>query len=160
MTEKEKQQKYYLENKEKMLKRSREYWKKNKEKLNRIERDRYRRENNVKPENYIVDEYGNKINGEKSAHKTALRNRKSILKTKYGITLEEFNCMLKDQNNSCAICGCGNEKKNNYGLCVDHCHKSGKVRRLLCNHCNLGLGYFGDDIELMKKAIEYLIKYK
>ena len=69
-----------------------------------------------------------------------LRNRKSQLKRKYGLSLLAFESMSKQQSNSCAIC------KLNVPLCVDHDHKTGNVRGLLCFHCNVGLGYFKDEI--------------
>lgn len=74
---------------------------------------------------------------------------------KYGITEEEFNLRLIKQNNRCAICG---------GLFVetpriDHNHDTGEVRGLLCNSCNGGIGLFKDDLALIKKAIDYLLKY-
>lgn len=75
----------------------------------------------------------------------------------YGITEEEFNSMLETQNMECAICG-GIRKIKEDTLCVDHCHKTNKVRGLLCNHCNTALGKFEDNIELLSRAIIYLNK--
>lgn len=72
-----------------------------------------------------------------------------------GITREQYESLLKNQNNKCAICkveyGTTNKK-----FSVDHCHNSDLVRGLLCSRCNLGLGYFMDDVNLLKNAIEYL----
>jgi hypothetical protein len=73
----------------------------------------------------------------------------------YGITVEDFDSMIKNQNGECAICG-GVRVIVQGGLCVDHCHKTNKVRGLLCNHCNTALGKFDDNIELLKNAIKYL----
>jgi hypothetical protein len=72
-----------------------------------------------------------------------------------GITREQYELLLKNQNNKCAIC------KTEYGttnkkFSVDHCHDSNLVRGLLCSRCNLGLGYFKDDINLLEKAIYYI----
>lgn len=87
-------------------------------------------------------------------------NRKSYYKSEYGITLEQYNKMALDQNNVCAICGNPETMKHQNGkirnLAVDHCHLTGKVRGLLCSAHNRGIGYFGDNIELLKKAIKYL----
>lgn len=72
------------------------------------------------------------------------------LKGKYGITIEEYESMLLRCESKCEICG---EEKS---LNVDHCHSTGSVRGLLCTKCNTGLGKFGDDIEMLRRAIRYL----
>lgn len=76
-------------------------------------------------------------------------------KYNYGISEEEFNKMLIAQQNLCAICG-GYMKK----ACVDHDHKTEKIRELLCMTCNWGLGQFKDSPELLKKAAIYLEKHR
>jgi len=76
-------------------------------------------------------------------------------KAKFGISEIEFNTMLSNQNFSCAICGLHKDKfYRNFN--VDHCHKTGKIRGLLCNTCNQGLGLLKDDKDLLTKAISYL----
>jgi Recombination endonuclease VII len=70
----------------------------------------------------------------------------------YGISPEEFDAMLATQNGVCAICKRKSEKK----LCVDHCHVTGVVRGLLCNKCNTGLGFYGDNPALLRTAAAYL----
>lgn len=82
------------------------------------------------------------------------------LKINYGISHERFEEMLEEQNGCCAICG-KNLLLGRYKAdiaCVDHNHSSGKVRGLLCNSCNRGLGYFFDNPEFLEKAIIYLEK--
>lgn len=79
--------------------------------------------------------------------------RKHWLKKNYGMSQEEYNLKLKEQNNGCAICGRTQTTKN---LAVDHCHTSGKIRSLLCGPCNTGLGQFMDNPELLIKAADYL----
>lgn len=84
--------------------------------------------------------------------------RNSILK-KYGLPLEKYNQMLADQKNQCAICGIGFEiKKNKSNLnklpCVDHCHRTNRVRALLCRKCNVFLGTI--ESGFIDKAREYL----
>jgi len=75
---------------------------------------------------------------------------------KYGITKEFFEKMLEMQNFSCEICQMKfDDKHRPY---IDHCHRTNKVRGLLCMHCNTGLGHFEDDPELLKSAMEYLVK--
>lgn len=76
-------------------------------------------------------------------------------KIKYNLTQEEYDLMLKKQNYSCEICGIHKDDCTKE-LCVDHCHKTGKVRSLLCNNCNSGIGFFNESERVMKKAIEYL----
>lgn len=77
------------------------------------------------------------------------------LKKAYGITFKEYQQMLLDQKHSCKICGV-HEKECNRSLCVDHCHTTGKIRGLLCDTCNRGLGLLREDVEVLQKAIEYL----
>ena len=99
-----------------------------------------------------------KEQGLPSRNTDALQRRaiySSRLKKKYGITMDEFDAMLEEQNGCCMICGRHNTTQDNR-FCVDHCHKSGKVRGLLCYPCNSGLGHFKDDIDMMFKAIAYL----
>lgn len=69
----------------------------------------------------------------------------------YGITVEDYKKMIEKQDSRCVICGFQSDN-----LFVDHCHKTEKVRGLLCRHCNTGLGFFRDDIEVLVKAIDYL----
>ncbi len=78
-----------------------------------------------------------------------------MLKKKYGITIEQYNRMLIEQNNSCAICGKDADKCHN-GLYVDHNHATGKIRKLLCRDCNVGIGHLMEDVLILRKAIEYL----
>lgn len=85
---------------------------------------------------------------------------KSIVLRRYGLTIDDYIVMSRAQNDKCFICG----KINEFGpwnkkLVVDHCHKTGKVRKLLCDKCNKGLGQFNDDPELLSKAIKYLVDH-
>jgi len=87
------------------------------------------------------------------------------IKRKYGISREQYNEKLKLQNGVCAICGDKEksvEPRNGSLKClaVDHCHKTGKIRGLLCWRCNGTLGKIDEDIELLKKIELYLIKHK
>ena len=75
---------------------------------------------------------------------------------RYGITIEQYEQMVSVQDNKCALCGQDGSLSPKGKLCVDHCHATRKVRGLLCNGCNAGLGYFRDDPNLLDKAIEYL----
>ena len=85
--------------------------------------------------------------------------RKYRMTNRYGITLEDYDVMLKLQKGVCAICGTTGgkyEEVKNCGLSIDHCHDTGTVRGLLCNKCNVGIGNFNDDPTLINKAVEYL----
>lgn len=87
-----------------------------------------------------------------------ISSRRAHLKRKYNITLEEYNQMSESQDNKCKICGQENMDGRYEVLAVDHCHTTGKIRGLLCGNCNLALGNFKDDIQLLKNAIIYLTK--
>lgn len=78
---------------------------------------------------------------------------------KYGLTKYDYNKMLELQNYRCAICEKHHKNCKN-GLVVDHCHKTGTIRKLLCNHCNRGLGFFLDNSNIIYKAAAYLYKFK
>lgn len=83
------------------------------------------------------------------------------LKRLYGIGVAEYEAMFTSQGGVCAICGnppSGNGSRQVH-LHVDHDHSSGKIRQLLCHKCNMGLGAFGDDVDLLRAAVEYLIKW-
>jgi len=73
---------------------------------------------------------------------------------KYGITEADYNQMFVNQNGRCLICK--NTAEKGKRLFVDHCHETGKVRGLLCNLCNSGLGFFKDSSANLKNAIKYL----
>jgi len=85
------------------------------------------------------------------------------LKANHGITLGEYDQMVAGQKNKCAICG-QPEKRSIKGaiprLGIDHDHKTGQIRELLCYACNLALGYVNDDPEILRKMIAYLDKHK
>lgn len=94
-------------------------------------------------------------------HRQAFRAsyRDKELRRNFGITLEDYKRMLLEQNGVCAIC-LRPETSVRWGklqpLAVDHCHTTGKVRALLCNNCNVGIGTFGDDPERLMRAAAYL----
>jgi hypothetical protein len=95
-----------------------------------------------------------KVKQVKKAHKPVMWFD-AHLKRMYGITLDEHTKMYEEQSGRCAICG--NEGNGKWKkLCVDHCHNTGKVRKLLCHHCNTALGLVGDNIQTLQKMIQYL----
>lgn len=80
------------------------------------------------------------------------------------ITPEDYFKMLEEQDNKCGICGleetCKDPKHDRVRrLSIDHCHRTGNVRGLLCHSCNTAIGKFKDDIELLHKAIRYITQH-
>lgn len=88
-----------------------------------------------------------------------LYDRKKWYRDQYGITLEGYTEMFKNQNGRCSICEIPQEELT-IALAVDHCHSTGNVRGLLCRNCNLMIGFAKDNKELLSSAIQYLEKYK
>jgi hypothetical protein len=80
------------------------------------------------------------------------RDWKKNLQRLYGITEAQYNEMVKKQDGKCKICGATSRNRLN----IDHCHKTGKVRGLLCWNCNIGIGYFKDSSNLLDIASKYL----
>jgi len=81
--------------------------------------------------------------------------RRSVLKIVYGLSEQEYDAMLEQQNNACAICFVPAWLEDRR-LAVDHDHDSGKVRGLLCARCNRGIGLFDDEPARLRSAAEYL----
>ena len=85
--------------------------------------------------------------------------RNTRLKHRYGITSADYAKMLSAQKGVCAICGNPptEDQPKHWGkhLAVDHCHDTGRVRGLLCNRCNVGLGHISTE-SLARSAIKYL----
>lgn len=106
-------------------------------------------------------------NGEPS-RKLTYRNKQ--LKKKYGITQFQYKQMYDEQQGKCEICevdlnfmnGTPTKgiKRQPNDCCIDHCHATGKVRGLLCFHCNTALGHLFDDVSILDKIKAYLNKGK
>lgn len=90
-------------------------------------------------------------NREKIKELGALRRFKKL-----GITKEKYEELLKQQDGKCAIC---DREYPETSWRIDHCHKSGKVRAILCHGCNVALGFLGEDIETMKRMIRYVVHF-
>lgn len=105
-----------------------------------------------------VKEYGIKYREEKS-EELKIRKRKWNLKTRFKITIEDYNIMFNKQDGCCAICN-KHQTFFNKRFAVDHDHKTGQIRGLLCDACNLGLGKFDDNVDNLINAIKYLQENK
>ena len=86
--------------------------------------------------------------------KTFVATRASHLRSRYGLEPEEYLVLFQNQNGKCAIC------KTSISMAgtghVDHCHKTNKVRGLLCHGCNTGIGKLKDNVDILQSALEYL----
>lgn len=92
----------------------------------------------------------------KDFFKYSTREKDRKLRLKYNINLADYLDLLDKQNYKCKICNKPHEEGKRTNLFVDHCHDTMKVRGLICNSCNKGLGDFKDSIELLESAIKYL----
>jgi len=78
---------------------------------------------------------------------------------KYGFNYKQYLELLKQQNNCCGNLGCQAKNPGAPGrsrFYIDHCHVTGKIRGLLCHHCNLALGQVNDNIQKLEGLIQYL----
>jgi len=103
--------------------------------------------------------YQHKQNPEKQRDYAEKRG-KWWLESRYGIGEVEWRRMFDAQLGRCVICDSDDPKGNHGVFHVDHCHETGKVRGLLCDTCNRGLGMFYDNTNILKSAIEYLEKHR
>lgn len=127
-------------------------------------RERRLEQNRQSQQRYLEDE------DRKAAHKAACKRwheknpdykKEYSLKRKFGITLADYNAMLDEQGGVCAVCGqpeslVDPRTKTVRDLAVDHDHEIGNVRGLLCRNCNTAIGLFGDDLDRIRSALEYL----
>jgi len=100
---------------------------------------------------------------DKNKERTRIWNKNYSLMKEYGITLDQYEQMLKEQNGVCAICSKKESAFNHvtkrvWDLAVDHEHKTGKIRGLLCRRCNQTIGLLYDDISLIKQMAKYVEK--
>lgn len=77
---------------------------------------------------------------------------------KYKLSVQDYERMLRIQDYRCKICG--DEFKNPKHICIDHDHKTGRIRGILCTWCNSGLGFFKDEPNRLLKAATYLMTLK
>ncbi len=119
--------KYYAKNKDIIREKKKQYNEEHRESIRKVSRERYQND---------------------AIYRETMRKRS--YEKKYGITIEDYNEMVEKQGGKCLICG------KEFKLVVDHNHKTGCVRGLLCPNCNFGIGFLQDDVELLQKAINYL----
>lgn len=90
-----------------------------------------------------------KKNGYRTARKSSWKKQGIVM------TIEKYNDMVLSVGGRCEICGI-HESSVKIRLAIDHNHKTGEIRGLLCSYCNRGIGWLKDDIQVLKKAIKYL----
>lgn len=83
------------------------------------------------------------------------RLKDSGLKIKYGITIEEYRALHAAQGGKCATCPRTEGSRKNSALAVDHCHRTGRIRGLLCVHCNRKLGMLEKDLRNTLSLLKY-----
>ena len=85
-------------------------------------------------------------------HVKGKKRHDTEFRKKFGIGLHQYQTLLEEQNGVCYLCG----EEDFRNLAVDHCHKTNTVRQLLCSECNMGLGKFKDNADLLRKAADYV----
>lgn len=94
----------------------------------------------------------------KNWHLKNIGKRKAARLKNYGITQADFDWMLAFQENKCGICAKALDgRRKLHKPHVDHCHKTKKVRGLLCSNCNTGIGFLGEDPVILRRAAGYLL---
>ena len=93
---------------------------------------------------------------ERDANHWSKKKREYNLRYSYGLTVEAYDALLQQQKGQCALCGTSESGTRSGVLVVDHDHKTGRVRGLLCKKCNSALGYLRHNVSVLSKAIEYL----
>jgi len=151
-------------------KKSSKKWREENKQEEREYRKQWREDNPEYDKNYRVEnkeqiqEYRDGRKEEKKIYdkKYTTQNRSNFLYNKYGITSKEYDDMVREQDNKCAICEEPESRLDDNGypmrLCVDHDHVTGEVRGLLCSKCNLGIGYLRSDegTDILLNAVCYI----
>lgn len=137
-------QKYRETHREEILEKARIKRAANREEINRKHKEYIERYKAEYPEEWKEKQ---RLSGERTRVKRAESIKRSIIKKKYGITLEEYAGM---KLGGCQVCG------SQEVLHIDHDHTTGKVRGCLCNHCNIALGHMKDNPVLLRKLADYI----
>lgn len=148
----ERQKRHYQVNKEKRIAQVKKYKETHQDKVS----DREKQYRIVNKELITKQKKDYRL---KYLEKHALWERSTRLKNRYGITIEDYNKLLRDQNNCCAIClqSMSNEKCN---PSIDHDHETGKVRGLVHKTCNIMIAYANENPLILTNAINYLKKFE
>ena len=102
----------------------------------------------------VPDETKNMALSERERKRRARRSKHNThLKKTYGISIQDYDRILESQGGKCAICRGGTSKRH---FAVDHNHKNGQIRGLLCARCNTALARFMDDITNLRRAVRYM----
>jgi hypothetical protein len=98
------------------------------------------------------------VEKEKKKYPSKEIQRENSINKKYNITQTDYEAIKTQQNGVCEICRSpyGSITRKDISFMIDHCHSKGHVRGLLCFSCNIALGYLKDDVERLKRAINYL----
>jgi hypothetical protein len=150
-----------LENPEKYRVRWRKHRIKNKERINQMQEDRRLKHKDEMRAARLKYRRENKDHINELARLWKLEHPEIVLQrklNKYNLTINEYIAIKTSQHNCCAICK-RPESDFKTALAIDHCHKTGKVRGLLCHRCNRILGNFEENTEFFQESIEYLKKY-
>ena len=115
-------------------------------------RKKYRQQPKVKA---ATSEY-NKAQRLKNPEATKKRDREYTLRRYWGMTTDEFEKLMIKHNRKCGICGKKERSSAKKPLVIDHDHKTGAIRGLLCDNCNRGIGLLQDSKKLLQNAIAYL----
>lgn len=99
-----------------------------------------------------------RLSNKKYSKKTKMKRFAYFLERKYGINIKDYDRMFEEQNGKCDICK-KDQDTFDRRLCVDHCHRTGVVRGLLCDKCNRLIGQANDNIDILNNSIEYLKKH-
>lgn len=138
---------YQRNHRDKIIKKSRNYYAKNRERLlakHKIWHEAHK------------EERREKLIAWRKRPEVRLHQKNYDFKHKYGITVLEYDELVKKQEGKCALCGKIPRKLKKIGLHVDHDHRTGKVRGLLCSKCNTSIGALGDTGEGLIKAAMYV----
>lgn len=140
----------------------REYYKNNKEKYGRRTPEQRAKYNESRRKKYAEDK------DFRESHKASVKDwqmtnpdkrKHQRLMSAHGIALSDFQDMLAMQNGRCAICGYSDMSDPKFFPVVDHCHKTGVIRGILCSNCNQAIGKFKDNQNNLLSAIAYLSRH-